>query len=91
MNYDKHLNIRISQEQLDWLDERSDQSKQSTSEIIRNLIDKEIYLEEETTKHAPCDHSDIGDFHCLDCGKDMSEDITSLAFERAKGLAKYGE
>jgi hypothetical protein len=45
MTYDKHLNIRISQEQLDWLDEMSDQSKQSTSEIIRTLIDKEIYHE----------------------------------------------
>ena len=91
MNYDKHLTIRISQEQLDWLDERSDQAKQSTSEIIRTLIDKEIYLEDETTKNAPCDHSDVEDMHCLDCGKDLSEEIMSHAFDRAKDLAKYGE
>jgi hypothetical protein len=47
INYDKTLCIRISEEQLAWLDMVSDLGEGcSTSEIIRGLIDKQIHQEE---------------------------------------------
>jgi Arc/MetJ-type ribon-helix-helix transcriptional regulator len=49
MNYDKHINIRISQEQLDWLDEmvdRDETHETCISTIIRDLIDKQIHQED---------------------------------------------
>lgn len=38
-----------------------------------------------------CEHDDIEDFHCLDCGKDMSEDIMCRAYDMAKDRMKYGD
>lgn len=40
-----------------------------------------------------CDHdydSSEG-YHCLNSGKDGSEDVMAAAFDHAKDLAKYGE
>lgn len=38
-----------------------------------------------------CEHVDIDDFHCLDCGKDMTESLMSQAYDQAKDMRKYGE
>jgi hypothetical protein len=46
-HFDKDLHIRISQDQLDWLDMVSDIGDGcSTSEIIRGLIDKQMHQED---------------------------------------------
>lgn len=37
-----------------------------------------------------CEHDDIGDFTCLICGDDRTEDLMAEAFDRAKDFAKYG-
>lgn len=45
---------------------------------------------EEDSEH--CYHnidSDEG-YHCLNCGKDFSEDIMSAAYDRVKDIRKYG-
>jgi hypothetical protein len=47
-NYDKHVSIRISQYQLDWLDEvvdRDETHETCISTIIRDLIDEKIKWE----------------------------------------------
>jgi len=31
-----------------------------------------------------CDHSDMEDAHCLDCGEDRTEDLMAAAYDRAK-------
>lgn len=38
-----------------------------------------------------CDHSDIDNFYCLNCGADRTEDMMSRAYDRAKDYWKYGE
>lgn len=38
-----------------------------------------------------CDHDDVDDFFCLDCGADLTEEILSKAYDRAKDSYKYGE
>jgi hypothetical protein len=38
-----------------------------------------------------CDHHDMDDSICMDCGKDRTEELASLAFDRAKDFRKYGE
>lgn len=38
-----------------------------------------------------CEHMDKDGFVCLDCGKDLTEDIMAAAYDRAKDLRKYGE
>lgn len=41
-----------------------------------------------------CEHNDVDPdegYHCLDCGKDCSEDVFADAYDRAKDIAKYGE
>lgn len=42
---------------------------------------------------ACCDHEfDPGEgYHCLNCGKDGSEEVLSSAYDRAKNLRKYGD
>lgn len=48
-HYDKILSIRISQEQLDWLDEmvdRDETHETCISTIIRELIDKQMHQED---------------------------------------------
>lgn len=37
-----------------------------------------------------CEHRDLNNFHCIDCGADRTEHIMSREFDRAKGLRKYG-
>lgn len=39
-----------------------------------------------------CEHDFDPDegFHCLNCGKDGSEEVLSAAFDRAKDMRKYG-
>lgn len=85
------LQARVTKEQMEWLIHRADQCDSSISAVIRNLINQELKLEAVIEKEAPCDHSDVEDMHCLDCGKDLTEEIMSHAFDRAKDLAKYGE
>lgn len=38
-----------------------------------------------------CEHGDIDDMHCLDCGKDMTEEMMLSAYDMAKNFRKYGE
>lgn len=38
-----------------------------------------------------CDHTDMEDGHCLDCGADRTEELAAAAYDRAKDLRKYGE
>lgn len=38
-----------------------------------------------------CEHDDMDDFYCCNCGKDCTEDIMARAYDRAKDFAKYGE
>jgi len=40
-----------------------------------------------------CEHSDVcsDERGCLICGKDMTEEIMSAAYDRAKDIRKYGE
>lgn len=40
-----------------------------------------------------CEHGDIcqDERCCLDCGKDMTEELLSNAYDRAKDMRKYGE
>lgn len=37
-----------------------------------------------------CEHGDTDCGHCLDCGKDCTEDMMAAAYDRAKD-AKYGD
>ncbi len=48
-------------------------------------------MSESELSDLDCEHGDVEDFHCLDCGKDMTEDIMSKAYDRAKDIRKYGE
>lgn len=38
-----------------------------------------------------CEHGDMEDGWCLDCGEDFTADLMALAYDRAKDLRKYGE
>lgn len=38
-----------------------------------------------------CEHGDTHKGHCLDCSKDLREDIMAAAYDRAKDFRKYGE
>jgi hypothetical protein len=44
-------------------------------------------------KPDECDHFDVCDDErvCLDCGKDMTEEMMAAAYDRTKDLWKYGE
>lgn len=44
-------------------------------------------MNEEECEHLDIDHKN----QCLDCGADLTEDIMSAAYDRAKDLRKYGE
>lgn len=38
-----------------------------------------------------CDHGDVDDCQCLDCGTDLTEELSTRAYDRAKDFQKYGE
>lgn len=38
-----------------------------------------------------CEHQDIDDFYCLDCGKDLTEEILSKGYDQAKDRLKEGD
>lgn len=38
-----------------------------------------------------CEHGDMDDGHCLDCGKDRREDLMSDAYDYYKDRMKYGD
>lgn len=38
-----------------------------------------------------CDHQDLENMHCIDCGADRTEEIMSRAYDRAKDFRKYGD
>lgn len=38
-----------------------------------------------------CDHHELDHFVCMDCGKDLTEQKMSDAYDRAKDIRKYGE
>jgi len=38
----------------------------------------------EEEQQSTCDHYDIDDFTCLDCGKDMTEDMMAKAYDSVK-------
>lgn len=38
-----------------------------------------------------CEHSDVEDFHCLECGEDLTERMRDAAYDRADDIRKYGE
>jgi hypothetical protein len=38
-----------------------------------------------------CDHLDMDEGYCLDCGKDRTEELSALAYDRAKDFRKYGD
>lgn len=38
-----------------------------------------------------CDHDDIDETTCLECGADMTEQMMADAYDRAKDLRKYGD
>jgi DNA-directed RNA polymerase subunit RPC12/RpoP len=39
-----------------------------------------------------CDHYETDDhFHCMDCGKDLTEDRMAAAYDRWKEARKYGQ
>lgn len=40
---------------------------------------------------ADCEHTDLDDAQCLDCGADLTETLASQAYDRAKDRRKYGE
>lgn len=40
-------------------------------------------LDECDCEHC-CDHADMDDGHCLDCGADRTEDLMAAAYDRAK-------
>lgn len=42
---------------------------------------------------AECEHSDLDtdEFTCLECGKDLREDLMANALDQAKDRMKYGE
>lgn len=55
------------------------------TEDINNQPTKEVPI------LADCEHTDVEDMHCLDCGADRTEDIMSAAYDRMKDIRKYGE
>lgn len=64
----------------------NEQFKQSVDqELIRVRAIAEKQLQEQ------CEHDDVDDFHCLDCGKDLTEDVMARAYDRMKDRMKYGE
>lgn len=38
-----------------------------------------------------CDHQDVDDGHCLDCGDDRTEDMAAAAYDSAKASAFGGD
>lgn len=38
-----------------------------------------------------CEHGDMDDGQCLDCGADRTEDLMAAAYDRAKDARKYGD
>ena len=38
-----------------------------------------------------CDHDDTDVYECLGCGKEMTEDLMAMAYDRAKDARKYGD
>ena len=38
-----------------------------------------------------CEHIDMDDGYCLLCGKDRTEEMMSLAYDRYKDRMKYGD
>lgn len=52
-------------------------------------MSNESELEDEDT----CEHDFDPDegFHCMNCGKDGTEEVMSRAYDRAKDFRKYGD
>lgn len=38
-----------------------------------------------------CEHGDMEDGQCLDCGADRTEELMAMAYDHAKDLRKYGD
>lgn len=42
------------------------------------------------TCRSCCEHGDIDEGHCLECGGDFTEELMAAAYARAKDARKYG-
>lgn len=51
----------------------------------------EARLEPPEVDPRTCGHYDKDDGICLDCGKDLREDLMADAYDRAKDRIKYGD
>ena len=38
-----------------------------------------------------CEHGDMDDAQCMDCGADRTEYLSAMAYDRAKDQRKYGD
>lgn len=38
-----------------------------------------------------CEHGDMDEGYCLDCGADRTEELSALAYDRYKDFMKYGD
>lgn len=45
----------------------------------------------ETDDGDDCDHNDMDDAQCLDCGADLTETLAAQAYDKAKDARKYGD
>lgn len=59
-------------------------AQMSADDIVSMLLKKAADEEE-------CEHSDMEEGYCLDCGLDRTEELASLAYDRAKDRRKYGD
>ncbi len=55
-----------------------------------NFIDYNFLMKAARRGADECEHLDVEDFHCLDCGADRNEHIMSAIHDRGKDLRKYG-
>jgi len=51
----------------------------------------EVCLDQNDECEACCPHLDADEYCCLVCGKDLTEDRASRAYDRFKDKMKYGE
>lgn len=55
--------------------------------LRKSDLDKLVKLAE----GEECEHQDMEEGHCLDCGLDRTEELSALAYDRAKDFRKYGD
>lgn len=59
-------------------------SAEDVETLLRSAEKHEIPDDEE------CEHADMDDGICLDCGADRTEELAARAYDRAKDFRKYG-